>query len=113
MNSHSSIIVKILVINHGDEESKEIQSRLKAIQELLPPDVQIEIDQAKENIDPIKSAKYIKDGHYDLVLVSENITSSVWRVIQESPEFPKTPKFHLVGKLESLLDREIKQYEFS
>jgi len=113
MNSHSSNKVKILLLDHEHAESKEIQAHLEAIRKQLPTGVQIEIEQRFENVNPAVTTATIKEGDYDFALIGENVTTSIWKLIQESADFSEKPIFYLAGKIESVLDREIKQSGFS
>jgi CubicO group peptidase (beta-lactamase class C family) len=112
MNNRASNKVRILILNH-DVESKDIQARLKEIQGQLPAGIEVEIERKSESNDPAVTAETIKEGNYDIALINENINVSIWKLIQESPEFPEKPIFYLAGKIESVLDREIKQSDFS
>lgn len=101
--------VKILILNHENEDSKPIRDRL-----ISPPGVEIEVEEKKDNPDSTQTAALIKAGNYDLVLVNENAAGSIFKLICQDKEFSQgKPIFYIGGTVETYLDREIKGIEFS
>jgi Beta-lactamase len=107
--------VRILILKQTNEESKSIQSQLESLVSQLPEAVTCEIDKKTVKNTEIETSDMINQSNYDIVIVNEDVTLSAWNLPSSAqPNTPNAkPIYYLAGNVETILDREIKQTNFS
>lgn len=101
--------VRILILKQTNEESKNIQTQLEKVVLQLPQDVKYVIEEKMVKSTEKQTAEMINQDHYDIVIVSENVTLSAWKLTNQAVK----PIYYLAGNVEDILNREIKETSFS